>query len=332
MSIKIPTRFTRRSTVGLGLLLVGSITAACSNSTAESTSSSDSPAAAHSDEMAMGVGPPPLWADGTQAVPTRHKGPQGQTGQFVAKCLYSHSDTVDPIVFPGSSTLSHRHDFYGATGIVGTSTAASLIDTQTTCNKPGDSAAYWQPTVLVDEKPITPLYAQAYYRAAPGIDPKSVKPFPLGLMLIAGDALASTPQTGEAAAWTCGVQTKLSHEVPDCGQGAPLHLVLTFPDCWDGANLDSPGHRDHATYSRDSACPKSHPISIPQLTVSVNFGLSGPLPTLRLASGNQFSTHGDFLNSWNESALEREVLACIHRDAVCDLASNREEDGPFFTN
>ena len=29
-------------------------------------------------------------------------------------------------------------------------------------------------------------------------------------------------------------------------------------------------------------------------------------------------------------ALEREVDLCIRRGVVCDLASNREEDGPFF--
>ncbi|MCB1268986.1 MAG: hypothetical protein KDB19_12750, partial [Microthrixaceae bacterium] len=49
----------------------------------------------------MPLDDPPVWADGTVATPTRHTGPQGGTGQFVAKCTYSHSGEVDPIVYPG---------------------------------------------------------------------------------------------------------------------------------------------------------------------------------------------------------------------------------------
>ena len=77
-----------------------------------------------------------------------------------------------------------------------------------------------------------------------------MQPFPEGLALLAGDPLATSPQVGEAAGWTCGSRTTLSPVPPNCATTAPLHLVLTFPDCWDGINLDSPDHRTHATYSR----------------------------------------------------------------------------------
>ncbi len=177
---------------------------------------------------------------------------------------------------------------------------------------------------------MEPVQIHAYYRAAPGVDPADVEPFPFGLELIAGDATATEPQTGEAAGWVCGSSTRFNHTPPDCPVTAPLHMLLTFPDCWDGEHVRSDDFRSHAAYSSDGLCPTSHPVHIPQLTMSIKYPISGTGHDLRLASGTIDSAHGDFLNSWEPEGLEQQVELCIHRDVVCDLASNREEDGPFF--
>ena len=116
---------------------------------------------------------------------------------------------------------------------------------------------------------------------------------------------------------------------PACPANAPLHLVLTVPDCWDGDRLDSTDHQSHVAYSRAGECPPSHPEHLPQLTVSINFAISGLGHDLRLASGSVASAHGDFLNAWEPRGLAREVEGCIHRDVVCELASNREEEALF---
>ena len=282
-------------------------------------------------DMSMPLADPPRWDDGTVAVPTRHVGPQGGFGQFVAECTYSHSGEVDPIVFPGEVGRSHRHDFYGATSTDEDSTPDALRAGDTTCDKPGDDAAYWQPTLYDGDEIVTPIAIHAYYRAAPGIEPASVQPYPDGLMMLAGDPYATEPQPGEAVGWTCGVRTALAEEPPTCPVTAPLAMVLTFPDCWDGEHADVPGHRDHMTYSRGGACPEGHPVSVPQLTVSIGFPISGPDHDLRLASGSVLSAHGDFFNGWEPAALRREIRQCLHRDVVCDLASNRQEEGPFLT-
>jgi hypothetical protein len=42
-----------------------------------------------------------------------------------------------------------------------------------------------------------------------------------------------------------------------------------------------------------------------------------------------YSAHGDFFNAWDPAGLRREIDMCIHRGAVCDLASNRAEELPF---
>lgn len=271
-------------------------------------------------------------ADPDRATPTpaRHTGPQGRVGQFVVRCEYSHSGTHDPIVHFGHEDRSHRHDFYGSAETDSIHTVDELLGTETTCNKRADTAAYWQPTLYDHGEVVVPTDLQAYYRAAPGIDPATVQTMPAGLALIAGEQTASDPQEGEATGWTCGARTRLSDDPPECPPSAPLHLVLTYQDCWDGEYLDSEDHQSHVTYSTDGACPDTHPVSIPQITTAITFPIHGPGHDLELASGNIYSVHGDFWNAWDPDGLEREIDACIRRGVVCDLASNREED-PLFT-
>ena len=259
--------------------------------------------------------------------PERYLGPQGNVGQFVVQCLYSHSATDDPIVAPGESGMSHRHDFYGATRTAAGSTPTLLRRQATTCDKSADTAAYWHPTLYDHDVAVRPRSLQAYYRAAPGVDRHAVRPFPFGLAMIAGDATGA--RRGEAAGWTCGTRSGLAAMPPECPGTAPLHLVLTFPDCWDGTRRDSPDHRAHVAYSHGGRCPGTHPVFVPQLTVAVTFPISGTGHALRLASGSASSAHGDFLNAWDPAGLAREISMCIGRNAVCDLASNRQES-PLF--
>ena len=261
--------------------------------------------------------------------PERHTGPQGRVGQFVVTCRYSHSGPNDPIVHFGHAGRSHRHDFYGAVGTDARSTPDDLVRQRTTCDKLPDTAAYWHPTLYDGAADVVPRSIAAYYRAAPGVAPTEVQPYPFGIAIIAGDATATTPRPGEAAGWVCGSSTDLKAAPPSCPVSAPLHMVLTFQDCWDGRHLDSVDHQSHVAYSARGKCPASHPVHVPQLSVTVNFGLSGVGHDLRLASGNVYSAHGDFLNAWDPAGLEREVNGCIHRDVVCELASNREEE-PLF--
>ena len=58
-------------------------------------------------------------------------------------------------------------------------------------------------------------------------------------------------------------------DAPECPGTAPLHMVLTFPDCWDGEHVDSADHVSHMAYSARGRCPGTHPVSVPQLTVAI---------------------------------------------------------------
>lgn len=257
--------------------------------------------------------------------PSRHIGPQGRVGQFVAICELTHTALDDPIVWFEQPGRSHSHEFYGAHGIEADSTADELVQRDTSCDKSADRAAYWHPTLYDAGEPVPATSFNAYYRAAPGVDPTEVVPFPLGIAIITGDMHADTPQEGEAVGWTCGNSSKLSDDAPDCPPSAPLHLVLTFQDCWDGRHLDSEDHFSHVAYSHEGSCPDTHPVHLPQIMVTVEFPIHGADHDLSLASGNLYSAHGDFLNAWDPEGLAREVERCIVADNVCDIVSNRQE-------
>jgi hypothetical protein len=314
------TRGGRLLTVALALTVLASCSTDSRASTPPSTTAG---AGAHAGHVAPGA---PAGAIG----PTRWHGPQGRVGQFVVHCPFSHAAPNDPIVHYGKPGASHLHDFYGATEADAFSTAADLLEGETTCDKSVDTAAYWQPALIDHGQVLEPSGISAYYRAAPGVDPTHVEPMPLGLALIAGDQTATEPQPGEATGWTCGTTTSISDDPPTCPEGAPLHLILTYQDCWDGTYLDSEDHSSHAAYSEDGECPTTHPVHIPQLSVSIAFPVWGEGHDLALASGSIYSAHGDFLNGWDQDGLAREVNGCIHRRAICDLASNRTED-PLFS-
>ncbi|MGI9579094.1 MAG: DUF1996 domain-containing protein, partial [Microthrixaceae bacterium] len=150
-------------------------------------------------------------------VPARHTGPQGRVPQFVATCNYTHSAPDDPIVHYQHPGRSHRHDFYGAVDTNAFSTAGQLAETDTSCDKPADTAAYWQPTLYDGDEIIEPLAVDAYYRPGVGVDEADVVPFPFGLELIAGDPThTEASQMDESAGWICGASPKMHTAPPNC--------------------------------------------------------------------------------------------------------------------
>ncbi|MDQ2678829.1 MAG: DUF1996 domain-containing protein, partial [Actinomycetota bacterium] len=264
------------------------------------------------------------------AAPARHLGPQGRTGQFVTDCAHSHSSPDDPIVHAGYPGRSHLHDFFGNTTTDADSTLETLLEGDTTCQMQHDTASYWAPALLDGGVVVEPKTSTAYYRAAPGVDPTQVRAYPAGLKIVAGDMTATTPQSTDLAGWSCGASTTHLASPPNCPPTSPLRGVITFPDCWNGRDLDSEDHRSHMANSVGGACPRSHPVHVPQLTFAITYPITGTGHDLTLSSGSTHGLHSDFFNAWDQDRLVREVESCLHRGAVCGLASNRAED-PLFS-
>jgi hypothetical protein len=251
-------------------------------------------------------------------------GPQGRVPQFVVECPFSHALPDDPIVYPGQAGASHLHVFFGNETADAASTLASLEVGTTTCEQQLDRASYWAPALLApDGRMVTPEKSTAYYRAGEGIDPTTVQPYPPGLMMIAGDMTATEAQPQSVTAWTCGASAERFSTIPTCPEGRGVRMVVTFPDCWDGSNLDSHDHRSHVAYSTGGACASAFPVSVPQLTFTVAYDVTGDPTSYELASGGVLSGHADFVNAWDETKLATEVTSCLHRGVICGVTSGR---------
>jgi Domain of unknown function (DUF1996) len=236
-------------------------------------------------------------------------------GRFHVDCDYSHSAPDDPIVFPGEPGASHQHDFFGASAVDAWSDTESLLAGDTTCEIRQDTAAYWAPSLFDGERQVEPLGSTAYYRAAAGVDPGDVVPFPTGLVMISGDSTSTSAQPTDWVGWACRVEAPTRASPPDCGETLLLRVI--FPDCWDGEHLDSADHREHVARSGADGCPGSHPVALPQLEFHVRYPAPPPGDDLRLASGSLLTAHADFFNAWQPDKLAREVEACIGHDAYC---------------
>lgn len=250
-------------------------------------------------------------------------GPQGKVAQFVVECGFSHAAQDDPIVWPGQPGMSHLHVFFGATDVDAHSTTADLVAGDSTCDNQRDRAAYWAPALMRGTEVLEPVKSTAYYRAGIDVDPQSVRAFPEGFTMVAGNSGAQGPQPVSIVAWTCGAGIEREPEPPTCGDGRNLRLGVTFPDCWDGTNLDSPDHHAHVAYSSGGECPSSHPVAILQLQFFVEYPVSGAVDGLQLASGGLHTGHADFMNGWVQEVLEGETEMCIHGEVVCGIASGR---------
>jgi hypothetical protein len=240
---------------------------------------------------------------------------------FVSSCAFSHRAADDPIVFFGKPGASHDHSFVGNTGTNASSTLDTLLASGTTCQRPGDTAAYWMPTLYVDGQPVTPNHAQIYYRRSTR---RHVEAFPPGFRMIAGDAKATSPQPLRLTFWNCGVGGGVarSSTVPTCpdARARALRLHVTFPSCWDGKSLDSTSHSSHVAYPVAGRCPAKFAHALPQISLIYRYPVTGA-GNVTLASGGQLSAHADFFNGWRQSDLQSLVDGCLNALRHCQRGS-----------
>jgi hypothetical protein len=218
-------------------------------------------------------------------------------------------------VHPNMPGEAHSHDFFGNTSTDTDSTYDSLRAAGTTCTRPEDTAAYWLPTVSWNGVEVDSNRAVFYYRAG-GKDHKKVKPFPAGLKIIAGNEKRVT--------WRCG-QTDNgggSQNPPSRCDNGELGVRIIFPDCLDVTGngeprLDSEDHRSDMAYSRlidgRVRCPRSHPRSVPVLTMNATFLITTDPGKVTLSSGGASTMHADFFNAWDQEELNRLVVTCINQ-------------------
>ena len=113
--------------------------------------------------------------------------------------------------------------------------------------------------------------------------------------------------------------------IPHCAPGEQVGVNLTFPQCWDGINLDSADHRSHLAYvdyvNGKPVCPSTHPVHVPEFTLGIWFTHDGNSENWYLASDrmpgmktypNGSSFHSDWLGAWDPT-IQRQVHEELHQ-------------------
>lgn len=247
-------------------------------------------------------------------------------GTWYAGCALSHSASDDPIVAPGQPGASHLHDFLGNRKTNAQSTLQSMRGQASSCGRrTKDTAAYWVPALYQNGVKVNPHRAQARYTDA-GLPPGTpVATPPADLRVVVGTARARTPADnpllGKAIGWGCEADRFAPFgETPpaSCASGV-LVLVIAFPNCWNGRDLDSPDHFSHLAYALPdrAGCPSTHPVALPALRLMVRYAVGPTTGNITLASGSVASAHGDFWNTWDPATLDRLVQTCLNADRRC---------------
>jgi hypothetical protein len=226
---------------------------------------------------------------------------------FNVVCGFSHRNNDDPIVFPGESGRSHNHTYIGNREVDASTTTAKLLNGTTTCDEQADASTYWVPTLYDALEPAHPLGVLIYYtRHTDG----PIVALPAGLKMVAGEAAAKRAQSKNIVSWSCGGGAgKRFVVIPQCSEDSALVYNIRFPNCWNGRTTDSPDHKRHMAYSSAGACPKSHPVGVP--TISLVFLYQPTTRHARLSSG-KFGLHADFMNGWDQDYLAR-LVAPLNR-------------------
>ena len=259
------------------------------------------------------------------------------TGAFRTVCEFSHMAFDDPIVYPGQPGKSHLHVFFGNTGINANSTAASIASTGNSTCRGGtiNRSGYWAPAMIdtLDGTPVTPQSMIIYYKTGyNGVRPGDIRSLPQGLRMIAGDSKNSGPyQWGGPAHFTCiepvsGTGGSSQNVPTTCQTGSTIWAAVMFPQCWDGVNLDSPDHKSHMSYPVNGACPSTHPVAVPEITVNVLYPVADmkALSRWRLASDTYdpstpagYSSHADWFNGWKPQFMDAFVQNCDQPPKDC---------------
>jgi hypothetical protein len=251
------------------------------------------------------------------ARPDVHNLRQLQGVNFVGSCAFSHMAMDDPIVYPRQPGASHDHSFVGNTTTNAFSTLRTLRAGSSTCKRGGETAAYWMPTLLLNGQMVTPSTATIYYRRK---SLARVRAFPAGFKMVAGDRSASSPQGMQITFWNCGAASSIpaSTEVPTCPdmRSQSLRLHVNFPSCWDGRHLDSADHKSHVAYPVRGACPASHPVAVPAISLIYRYPTTGG-SGVTLSSGGRYSAHADFFNAWRQGTLVSLVNNCLNALRHC---------------
>ncbi|MCF8156356.1 MAG: DUF1996 domain-containing protein [Rhodoferax sp.] len=304
--------------------------------------------------------------------------PGGWKGIMRINCLFDHAAYDDPVVYPGVPNGSVLNMFYGSKNIDSKTTFDGLFSSPeagcsgSTLNR----SAYWMPALLSPkynygsgerqldasgapawdvvkakvgegDRTVAAAHEVFYYSAAVS-DVTSIWTPPIGLRIVAGDAMGSPttkPQSTSVARWHCQSWASTdaaggpwSSTIPECVAPDMLRFDIFFPSCWNGVDLDSANHQSHMAYPTGTAnnvtCPGTHPYPIvrvsyhfayplfpdhlePVTQKSKGFRLASDLYTVDASNKGGMSLHGVWMNGWHPEAMDMLLKGCVRGQREC---------------
>ena len=255
-------------------------------------------------------------------------------------CKVTKTGNFDPIVYPGDIEAGHHHTFFGNDAINPGSTGESLkAGGGSTCvGGIANRSSYWVPSLYDSRTGAVKPPSQFLVYYATNLLPNlraSVQRPPDGLKMIAGDHTTGSPggppQNSGAIYFECQGQINKNPgvSIPSCNAGSRMRYKLTFPECWDGKNLDSDDHKSHmaqANSLKGNGCPSAHPVRIPSITFIVDYkvAVNGESNYWRLSSDmydaskpGGLSLHGDLMTAWDPKIMDMIVKNCLRAGKDC---------------
>lgn len=229
--------------------------------------------------------------------------------------------------------MSHLHMFFGNTSVDAFSTSAKLQTSGTSTCGGGtlNRTGYWVPAMInkTTGQPVRATSNNVYYKSGYyGIVPGLIHPVPKGLVMISGTASNTLPGVNPVR-YSCEGSTtgQWQSTIPSCGPTDGLIMEVTFPQCWDGVNLDSANHKSHMAFPVNNACPADHPVAIPVVSYNVHYPSVGAATntTYALSSDNYDTSqggagnsgHGDYMYGWDDTTMATFIANCTSKSVDC---------------
>ncbi|KAF2667566.1 WSC-domain-containing protein [Microthyrium microscopicum] len=265
-------------------------------------------------------------------------------------------ERADPIVAPGQ-VAGHVHKIAGGSGFgFSMDYAQARSSSCSSCPIKEDFSNYWTPKLYYQYQNGTfqsvPTVGDSmadlnggmtvyYLQRGPAADSKTLKAFPEGFRMLAGDSSKrsfSNDFAGQAISYSClGGNQPETNAMPNYNCPGGLRAQVFFPSCWDGVNLDSTDHKSHLSYPSTGAynsggCPSTHPVQLISLFFEVLYDTNqfasmwyGQNHPFVFANGDPtgYGFHGDFVNGWDIGVLQNVVDQCddLSAQGVVDACS-----------